>query len=164
MWSHLSCKLLVKCCVWANPVAFPADWTGWETVKKQNKQNKPKKKKKKREQITLTENSTHWHICVPEKCLPIRCSIEILQLNRCWNTIYLHKWQVNSGRLCRGKEQHRFVSPTRAEFVQTGLNNVLTVQVPDKLARETRCKCGKTDVRNLLWSASPPSVSIIPHF
>lgn len=32
------------------------------------------------------------------------------------------------------KEQHRFVSPTRAVFAQTGLNNVLTVQVPDKLA------------------------------
>lgn len=31
-------------------------------------------------------------------------------------------------------------------FVQTGLNNVLTVQVPDKLAGETWSKCGKTDV------------------
>lgn len=49
-----------------------------------------------------------------------------------------------------GKEQRRFVSLRSAVFVQSGLDNVLTVQVPDKLARETLCECGKTDVCNLL--------------
>lgn len=38
------------------------------------------------------------HICMADKCRPISCSIETRQLNRCWSTIYLPKWQVNSGR------------------------------------------------------------------
>ena len=35
------------------------------------------------------------------------------------------------------KEKQQFVSPTRAVFVQTGPNNVLTVQVAHKLAGES---------------------------
>lgn len=96
-----------------------------------------------KEQTALIDDIRTWHICMPDKCLPFYCSIETAQLNRCWSGIYLHKWQVNRGRPWRREEQHQFVCPQGAVFVQPGLNNVLTVQVQDKSARKARVSVGR---------------------
>lgn len=61
------------------------------------------------------------------------------------------------GGLCgRKRKKHQFVFPTSAAFVQTGWSNVLTVQVPVKLARETWRERGKSDVHHLPPSATLP--------
>lgn len=144
MWSHLSCELLVKCLRGQILSPFSADWTGWET-------------KKGRANDSRSKTNTLAHLCARQVLAHL-----LLYWDITTQQMLKHKWKVNSGRLGKGKEHHQFVSPMRAVFVQTGLNNALPVQVPDKLARETRCECGKTDVHNLLRSASPPS--IILHF
>lgn len=108
--------------MWVNPLASPAANTGWESVKKT-------------ESKLLSQQTQHigTFVCLRSAC-PSTTLLRCYNFSRCWNTIYLHKWQVNSGRLWRREEQHQFVSPTRAMFAQTGPNNVLTKQVADKLA------------------------------